>query len=145
VIAHSPRLRDGQSYRRRPAKAMKYFVFHEFHNSSRNTDVFDTISSHSGPVFVPLYLSKQATDARGNRFVSVVQVAPHTAVSIHATNHGSAGPGVEVAKNATDPSGAGRQSSWRRRATDAGCLPAPPGCVAQSFGRTRVNAAVHAA
>ena len=27
---------------------MRYFVLHEFHNSTRNTDPFDTISSHSG-------------------------------------------------------------------------------------------------
>ena len=102
LIVHSPRGRSGQSYRRRNARDMKYFVFHEFHNSSRNTDVYDTISSHSGSVFVPLYMSKQSTDARGNRFVIVVQVAPHDVVSIHAANKGSSGPGIEVAKNVSD-------------------------------------------
>jgi hypothetical protein len=81
---------------------MRYFIFHEFHNSTRNTDPFDTISSHSGSVFVPLYMSKQWTDARGRRFVIVVQVAPHDVVSFHATDKGSAGPGMEVAKNYTD-------------------------------------------
>jgi hypothetical protein len=81
---------------------MRYFVFHEFHNSSRNTDTYDTISSHSGAVFVPFYLSKPAIDAHGRRFVVIVQVAPYDTVSVHATNYGSAGPGVEVAKNATD-------------------------------------------
>ena len=81
---------------------MRYFVFHEFHNSTRNTDPFDTISSHSGSVFVPFYMSKQWTDARGRRFVIVVQVAPYDVVSFHATDKGSAGPGMEVAKNYTD-------------------------------------------
>ena len=81
---------------------MRYFVFHEFHNSTRNTDPFDTISSHSGSVFVPFYMSKQWTDAKGRRFVIVVQVAPYDVVSIHATDKGSAGPGMEVAKNMTD-------------------------------------------
>lgn len=102
LIAHSPRLGDGQSYRRRTSRAMKYFVFHEFHNSSRNTDPYDTISSHKSSVFVPLYMSKPATDAKGRRFVVVVQVAPYDVVSIHAVNHGSAGPGVEVANNKSD-------------------------------------------
>ena len=81
---------------------MRYFVFHEFHNSTRNTDPFDTISSHSGSVFVPLYMSKQWTDARGCRFVIVLQVAPYDVVSLHATDKGSAGPGMEVAKNMTE-------------------------------------------
>jgi hypothetical protein len=81
---------------------MRYFVFHEFHNSTRNTDPFDTISSHAGLVFVPFYMSKQWTDARGRRFVIVVQVAPHDVVSLHATDKGSAGPGMEVAKNMTE-------------------------------------------
>ena len=96
LIAHSPRSR---SYRLRGARGMKYFVFHEFHNGSRNTDVFDTISSHARAVFVPLYMSKPMTDAKGRRFVVVMQVAPHDVVSIHASNKGSAGPGIEVAKN----------------------------------------------
>jgi hypothetical protein len=81
---------------------MRYFVFHEFHNSTRNTDPFDTISSHSGSVFVPLYMSKQWTDARGRGFVIVLQVGPYDVVSFHATDKGSAGPGMEVAKNYAD-------------------------------------------
>jgi hypothetical protein len=103
LFVHSPRLRDAQSYRRRAFRDMRYFVFHEFHNSTRNTDPFDTISSHSRSVFVPLYMSKQWTDAKGRRFVAVVQVAPYDVVSIHASDKGSAGPGMEVAKNYTDP------------------------------------------
>jgi hypothetical protein len=102
LIVHSPRLRDGQSYRRRAYRDMRYFVLHEFHNSTRNTDPFDTISSHSGSVFVPLYMSKEWTDAKGSRFVIVVQIAPYDVVSFHATDKGSAGPGMEVAKNYTD-------------------------------------------
>ena len=102
LVAHSPRLREGQSYRRRSNRGMQYFVFHEFHNSSRNTDVYDTAASHKGTVFVPFYMSKSATDAKGRRFVVVVQVAPHDVVSVHATNMGSAGPGIEVARNASD-------------------------------------------
>ena len=102
VIAHSPRLRGDQSYRRRAYRSMRYFVFHEFHNGTRNIDPYDTISSHKGPVFVPLYISKQGADAKGRRFVIVVQVAPYDVMSIHATNHGSAGPGMEVAKNPSD-------------------------------------------
>ena len=103
LFVHAPRQRNGQSYRRRPFRSMRVFVYHEFHNSSRNTDTFDTISSHSGSVFVPLYMSKQATDAYGRHFVNVVQVAPYDVQSIHATNHGSAGPGIEVAKNVNEP------------------------------------------
>jgi hypothetical protein len=103
LFVHSPRLRDGQAYRRRPSSNMRYFVYHEFHNSTRNTDPFDTISSHSGSVFVSFYMSKQWTDAKGRRFVIVEQVAPHDVVSFHATDKGSAGPGMEVAKNYTDP------------------------------------------
>jgi hypothetical protein len=99
LFVHSPRLAEAQTYRRRVDGAMKYFVLHEFHSSTRNTDPFDTISSHSGSVFVPLYMSKQWTDAQGRRFVMVVQVAPYDVVSIHASNWGSAGPGMEVAKN----------------------------------------------
>jgi hypothetical protein len=53
-------------------------------------------------VFVPFYLSKTGIDARGHRYVVIVQVAPYNVVSVHATNYGSAGPGVEVAKNMTD-------------------------------------------
>jgi hypothetical protein len=102
LIVHSPRLRDGQTYRRRAYRDMRYFVFHEFHNSTRNTDPFDTISSHSGTVFVPFYMSKQWTDAKGRRFVIVLQVAPYDVVSFHATDKGSAGPGMEVAKNMSD-------------------------------------------
>ncbi len=102
LIAHSPRNRDGQTYRRRMTRDMRVFVFHEFHNSSRNTDLFDTVSSHKGAVFVPLYLGKTATDAYGRRFVIVLQVAPLDVASIHASNHGSAGPGMEVARNISD-------------------------------------------
>ena len=99
LFVHSPKLRAGKSYRRRGTVGMRYFVFHEFHNGSRNTDTYDTISSHSDEIFVPFYLSKQGKDAKGRRYVVVVQVAPYDVVSIHATNYGSAGPGVEVAKN----------------------------------------------
>ncbi len=99
VFSHSPRPRKAQ---RRQFKSMRYFVYHEFHNSSRNTDPYDTISSHSGSVFVPFYLSKQQTDAKGRRFVAIIQIAPYDVVSIHASDKGSAGPGVEVAKNVTD-------------------------------------------
>ncbi len=102
LIVHSPRARAGQSPRRRALRTMRYFVFHEFHNSSRNTDLYDTISSHSGSVFVPLYMGKSSTDARGRHFVIVVQVSPYDVVSIHASNRGSAGPGIEVARNAAD-------------------------------------------
>ena len=102
LIVHSPRLRDGASYRRRSQRDMRYFVFHEFLNSTHNTDPYDTISAHSGSVFVPLYMGKQWTDARGRRFVIVVQVAPYDVVSLHATDKGSAGPGIEVAKNTSD-------------------------------------------
>lgn len=102
LIVHSPRLRDGASYRRRSQRDMRYFVLHEFLNSTHNTDPYDTISAHSGSVFVPLYMSKQWTDARGRRFVIVVQVAPYDVVSLHATDKGSAGPGIEVAKNTSD-------------------------------------------
>lgn len=99
LFAHSPRARNNQSYRRRGFRMMRYFVFHEFHNGSRNTDTYDTISSHGGSVFVPFYMSKQGTDAYGHRYVVIVQVAPYDVVSIHASNMGSAGPGIEVAKN----------------------------------------------
>lgn len=99
LIAHSPRA----GARRRPKSSMRVFVFHEFHNSSRNTDTFDTVSSHKGSVFVPLYMSKAMMDAEGRSFVAIVQVAPYDVVSIHASNLGSAGPGMEVARNAGDP------------------------------------------
>jgi hypothetical protein len=102
LFVHSPRLGEGQAYRRRARRDMKYFVFHEFHNSTRNTDTYDTISSHSGSVFVPFYMSKQGIDAKGRRFVIVVQVAPYDVVSIHASNWGSAGAGIEVAKNMSE-------------------------------------------
>src|SRR5207244_13018933 len=58
--------------------------------------------SHSRSVCVPFYMSKQWTDAKGRRFVIVMQVAPYDVVSIHASNKGSAGPGMEVAKNFSD-------------------------------------------
>jgi hypothetical protein len=102
LFVHSPRLGEAQTYRRRVNATMKYFVLHEFHSSTRNTDPFDTISSHSGSVFVPLYMSKQWTDAQGRSFVMVMQVAPYDVVSIHAANKGSAGPGMEVAKNMSE-------------------------------------------
>jgi hypothetical protein len=102
LVVHSPRLDSGQAYRRRSPRDMRYFVLHEFHNSTRNTDPFDTISSHSGSVFVSFYMSNQWTDAKGRSFVIVVQVAPYDVVSFHATNRGSAGPGMEVAKNMTE-------------------------------------------
>ncbi len=102
VIAHSPRQKASRAWRRRSDRGMRVFVFHEFHNSSRNTDPYDTISSHKGAVFVPFYMSKTQTDADGRQFVVVVQVAPYDVVSVHATNRGSAGPGIEVAKNVSD-------------------------------------------
>jgi hypothetical protein len=102
LVAHSPRYRSGQPYRRRTARDMRYFVLHEFHNGTRNTDPYDTISSHSGAVFVPFYMSKQTMDAKGRRFVVVVQVAPYDVMSIHASDKGSAGPGMEVAKNVNE-------------------------------------------
>jgi hypothetical protein len=97
VLARSPR-REGR-WHRHGRRGMRYFVLHEFHNGSRNVDTYDTISSHSGSVFVPFYLGKTGRDAEGRRFVVIVQVAPYDVVSNHATNWGSAGPGVEVAKN----------------------------------------------
>ena len=102
LIVHSPRQRSGQPYRRRMTITMRYFVFHEFHNGSRNTDPYDTISSHRSSVFVPFYMSKSQTDANGRRFVVVVQVAPYDVASIHASNLDSNGPGMEVAKNVSD-------------------------------------------
>jgi hypothetical protein len=103
LFVKSPRNRDGRPYSRRSIMGMKYFVFHEFHNGTLNTDMFDTISSHSGGVFVPFYMGKAMTDAAGRRFVIVVQIAPHDVHSIHASNMGSAGPGIEVAKNSAEP------------------------------------------
>lgn len=102
LFVKSPRPSKGREARRRPRASMRYFIFHEFHNGSRNTDAFDTISSHSGAIFVPFYMTKTAKDAHGRQFVAIVQVAPYDVVSIHAGNKGSAGPGVEVAKNVTD-------------------------------------------
>lgn len=102
LIVHSKRYRNGREYRRHGSHGMRYFVLHEFHNGTRNVDPYDTISSHSSSVFVPYYMSKTHTDARGRRFVAIVQVAPNDVVSAHATSHGSAGPGVEVAKNVSD-------------------------------------------
>ena len=99
LFAHSPR---GRANGRHAQRSMRYFVYHEFHNSSRNVDPYDTISSHSGSVYVPLYMSKQATDARGRQFVVVLQIAPYDVISIHDSSRGSAGPGMEVAKNVTD-------------------------------------------
>jgi len=103
LIVHSPRRNRYDPGSRRDRRTMRFFVFHEFHNSTGNTDVYDTISSHSRSVFVPFYLSKQRQDARGNRYVVLVQVAPHDVVSRHAANLGNAGPGIEVAKNVRDP------------------------------------------
>jgi len=100
LVVHSPR--PDRTNRRRSERSMRYFVFHEFHNSSRNTDPYDTISSHNGRVFVPFYMSKTGVDAHGRQYVAIIQVAPYDVVSVHATNYGSAGPGVEVAKNMTD-------------------------------------------
>jgi len=99
LIVHSPR---NERMRRRSDRSMRYFVFHEFHNSSRNTDPYDTISSHRSRVFVPFYMSKAGVDAYGRKYVAIVQVAPFDVVSVHATNYGSSGPGVEVAKNMAD-------------------------------------------
>src|SRR5260221_4650633 len=48
-------------------------------------------------------MSKQWPDGGGRRFVIVSQTAPYDVVSYHATNKGSAGPGIEVAKNLPDP------------------------------------------
>jgi hypothetical protein len=99
LIVNTPRLPSEKSYRRRSFKSMRYFVYHEFHNRSHNVDMSDTISSHARSVFVPLYMSKARTDAEGYTFVTIAQVAPYDVVSVHASNKGSAGPGVEVAVN----------------------------------------------
>lgn len=99
LIAHSARNASGK-YRRHPFKRMKYLVYHEFINSSRNVDPYDTISSHGDDVFVSFYMSKTSKDALGRRFVTVIQIAPYDVISVHATNMDSLGPGIEVAKNA---------------------------------------------
>lgn len=103
LIVHSPRRSKYDPGRRRSLRAMRYFVFHEFHNSTGNTDVFDTISAHRWSVFVPFYLGKPGRDAQGHNYVIVVQVAPHDIVSRHARVFGNAGPGIEVAKNRREP------------------------------------------
>ena len=98
LIVRSPR--DGHpTYMRRPRRHMRVFVFHEFRNGTRNTDLYDTISSHRGNVFTPFYLSTPRQDASGKQFVVLVQVAPHDVASRHAANHANRGPGIEVAKN----------------------------------------------
>ncbi len=102
LFVTSQRNSPGRPYARNSRRDMRYFVFHEFHNSSRNTDAYDTIASHRRSVFVPFYMTKQSTDAKGRSFVVVIQVAPHDVDSVHATNWGSAGPGIEVAKNSAD-------------------------------------------
>ncbi|MEO1720577.1 MAG: hypothetical protein AAFR23_10185, partial [Pseudomonadota bacterium] len=102
LFVKSPRPTRGTRFRRRSKSRMRYFVFHEFHNRTRNTDVYDTVSSHRRSVFTPFYLSKVRRDAAGHRFVEVIQVAPHDVVSRHAANFGNRGPGIEVAKNVRD-------------------------------------------
>lgn len=102
IIAHSPRNGSKSGHRRRGSRTMKYFIFHEFHNSTRNVDPYDTISSHRRSVFVPFYMGKTRLDAQGRRFVVIVQVAPYDVISRHARNFGSAGPGIEIAKNYSD-------------------------------------------
>ncbi len=101
LFVRAPRQID-DPFRRRSARSMRYFIFHEFHNGTGNVDPFDTAASHSGAVYVTFYLSKTYRDARGRRFVVVLQVAPYDVVSIHATNLGNAGSGIEVAKNYGD-------------------------------------------
>lgn len=103
LIVHSPRRSKYDAGRRRSYRSMRYFVFHEFQNSSRNTDLYDTISAHRRSVFVPFYLGKPGRDAKGRQYVVVVQVAPHDIVSRHAAVFGNAGPGIEVAKNRGEP------------------------------------------
>ncbi|MEL6746701.1 MAG: hypothetical protein AAFO79_02640 [Pseudomonadota bacterium] len=103
VFVRSPRgPRRGSSYRRLSSKAMRYFVFHEFHNSTGNTDVYDTVSAHRRSVFVPFYLSKSRRDIFGRTFVTLVQTAPWNVRSRHAANFRNQGSGVEVAKNVRD-------------------------------------------
>ena len=96
VVVRSPR--EGINRRRSP-RAMRVFVFHEFRNGTRNTDVYDTISAHRRSVFVPFYISKPAVDVQGRTVVFLIQVAPYDVISRHAANHGNLGPGVEVANN----------------------------------------------
>ena len=88
--------------KRRGRRTMRYFVFHEFHNGTGDTDPYDTVSSHNRRIFVPFYLSKTFRDAQGRRFVVLIQVAPYDVRSIHASNRNSAGPGIEVSKNRSD-------------------------------------------
>ncbi|MGI9522126.1 MAG: hypothetical protein ACR2PG_10805, partial [Hyphomicrobiaceae bacterium] len=102
LFVRSPRPPRRSFYRRRNQRKMRVFVFHEFHNSTRNTDVYDTISAHRGSVFTPFYLSKPQRDPDGRTFVVLVQVAPYDVASRHAANHGNRGPGIEVAKNRGD-------------------------------------------
>ncbi|MEL6373606.1 MAG: hypothetical protein AAFR04_06520 [Pseudomonadota bacterium] len=90
-------------YSLRSFSRMRYFVYHEFHNSTRNTDPYDTISAHKGRVFVSYYMSKTGTDAYGRRYVVIVQIAPNDVRSVHASNMGNRGSGVEVAKNYGTP------------------------------------------
>ena len=103
LVVRSPRLPSNRSYRRHSRRSMRVFVLHEFHNATRNTDVYDTISSHRGSVFTPFYLSKPQRDANGHIFAVLVQVAPYDVVSRHASNFGNRGPGIEVAKNFGEP------------------------------------------
>ncbi|MEL6227948.1 MAG: hypothetical protein AAFR01_13165, partial [Pseudomonadota bacterium] len=103
VFAVSPRPFRGGGYRRRPKSQMQLFVYHEFHNATRNTDVYDTISAHRRSVFVSFYLSTVHRDAAGRRFVVLVQSAPHNVVSRHASNRGNRGAGIEVAANYGTP------------------------------------------
>ncbi|MEO1695153.1 MAG: hypothetical protein AAFR55_07945 [Pseudomonadota bacterium] len=102
LFIKSPRPTRRGRFRLRPKSQMKVFVFHEFHNGTRNTDVYDTISSHRRSVFTPFYMSKVRRDRDGNRFVEVIQVAPHNVVSRHAANFRNRGGGIEVAKNYRD-------------------------------------------
>lgn len=103
LVAHSPRRSNYDPGNRRSSQFMRYFVFHEFRNSNGNTDLYDTISAHSRSIFVPFYLGKPELDAKGRQYVVLVQVAPHNVVSRHAAVFGNAGPGIEVAKNQSDP------------------------------------------
>ena len=102
LLVVSPREEGVEHYSRHSTRNMQVYVLHDFPNSTRNTDVYDTISSHRGSVFTAFYMSKQAVDADGNSFVVVVQTAPYDVISRHASNYGDAGPGIEVAKNAWD-------------------------------------------
>ncbi len=99
VIVRSPRHRIS---RRRTRRTMKIFVYHEFHNGTRNVDLFDTVSAHSRSVFTPFYMSKPHRDPAGRRFVFLVQTAPYDVISRHASNLKNLGPGMEVANNYGD-------------------------------------------